>query len=867
MLSNVKLNATITVTFVSVLLCLGCQKKIEGTEEICNHEDDDWDGLTDEPFTDKQGNYNQVEHCGDCGIECQKLFPSAKKVACESVDGDFKCKILSCPEGTHITNETFCAPDGDISCLPCMGDIDCQFRDPNTACRTLITGSKRCLLRCDLASPHCPPGYECGDDGSEDLCYPSSGFCGCTDVDGEADGGISFGCLIDNPQGTHACEGSRECLDGGLTDCEPLYDEICDGEDNDCDGFTDETFMVGNLYLDSEHCGACNHPCVPIAPNTKAECVVESETPTCVRDCEKGYVDLDGAEINGCECAMQEAIWPPQVLGKDQNCDGVDDDTTPFVFVSKKGHDTNSGNMKSPVLTIGRGIELASPLGKTVLVAQGNYDEQVRLKPGVSLFGGYRTDFGQRDTTLFEVIISHTGGVAGHPVLIAKNISVPAEMKGFTLQGSDATAKGAGSTAVFLSRCTKALRLENMKILAGAGRRGENGKTSIEILSSNYDGTKPADLDGVYGSKGAPGFNSNTRRCRSQEGQGGNGGKKICPTTKIEISGGNGGDASCPDTGCTIGFPCANAGCTNFMIGNACDFESVTKLARPNPPAEDGKGPNGGKRGALTYDAPTTRPGSNFCDDNPTLLREGDNGEPGQTGTDGEGGDGCINFNGEFSRIAGIWSGTAGTHGISGSDGGGGGGGTQGNGYDVLFGAAWDYDDHLGGAGGGGGSGGCGAPGAQAGGGGGSSIGVAILLGDGQGPTLVNLRVVPNRAGDGGFGGIGASGGAPGTGGQGGDGNFWCARKGGTGGDGGKGGHGGGGGGGCGGSISGFHVIPDENHDGVEYIKLLEQSNFVNAVPSPGSGGQGGFSPGEPGTTGMAGTARSFRLVGADTRY
>ena len=77
------------------------------------------------------------------------------------------------------------------------------------------------------------------------------------------------------------------------------------------------------------------------------------------------------------------------------------------------------------------------------------------------------------------------------------------------------------------------------------------------------------------------------------------------------------------------------------MVGGSCDFETVYKLAVPNPHAEDGSGRNGGRAGELTYDSPTTRFGSNFCDDNPTLRRDGADGENGGSGLDGVGGHGC----------------------------------------------------------------------------------------------------------------------------------------------------------------------------------------------------------------------------------
>jgi len=291
-------------------------------------------------------------------------------------------------------------------------------------------------------------------------------------------------------------------------------------------------------------------------------------------------------------------------------------------------------------------------------------------------------------------------------------------------------------------------------------------------------------------------------------------------------------------------------------------METVLRLAVPNPAAGSGSGPGAGEAGARTYDAVTNRFSCNFCDDNPTLQREGDDGGNGGSGNDGTPGGGCEDTIGLFDASNGLWRALDGSDASDGSDGGGGGGGTCGSGYDVIVGVfgCWDA---IGGSGGGGGSGGCGAPGAGGGQGGGSSIGVAVVLPGGAafGPIFTNLNVITASGGVGGDGGIGADGGTGGAGGVGGQGTFWCTRRGGRGGDGGSGGAGGGGGGGCGGSVSGFHVVAS-NPSAVTYVSQLEIGNLVDVLAPAGMGGSGGFSPGRSGSAGLDGDAVSFRLVG-----
>ncbi|MBW2462906.1 MAG: DUF1565 domain-containing protein, partial [Deltaproteobacteria bacterium] len=847
-----------TAALIAAFLLAGaCHDTATGSLEACNHKDDDWDGRTDEEFRDRDGRYHTLEHCGDCGIDCAAVFPSAAEVGCEAGEGGFRCEIISCTVGTHLVGTSHCAADSSALCLPCVEDDDCAIADPGAACLTFEAGERRCGPACD-ATDACDPGFDCEGDDGDSHCRPTSGRCGCT-PDQE---GLSFGCWIESPGGDHACHGTAICDGLELGDCELNHSDICDGLDNDCDGETDEEFIVDGFYLTEEHCGACNHPCAPLAPHTVSSCVRDGDGTACLRECESGFVDLDGAALNGCECMRADSEWPPIALGGDMNCDGSVDPTDDFVFVSRSGADANPGTLEEPVRTIGRGIEIATPASKTVLVAQGSYDEQVVLEDGVSVYGGYRSDFAARDIALMEVIVEHVSGPPGHPVLVAEGIQAATEVTGMVLVGSDAMEAGAGSTTVLLSLSSSGLGLRDLKVVAGLGASGRSGRSSTVIMDKDLGGIKPAQLDGTKGKDGEDGISVGSASCFGLRGDGGGAGSKVCPITDESVSGGRGGDASCPNTGCAVGLPCPNSGCSDFTSSSGeCDFDAIYAAAVPNPPAEDGSGEGAGEAGELTYDAATTRMGSNFCDDNPTLRREGDNGGAGRSGDDGERGDGCDEAASGFDVETGLWSAGDGTGGRRGDDGAGGGGGTQGNGYDALAGASGIFDDHIGGAGGGGGSGGCGAVGAEGGAGGGGSIGVAIIVPpSGIGPFIDNVRIIPARGGDGGNGGIGAAGGTAGSGGQGGDGNFWCARRGGKGGDGGRGGDGGGGGGGCGGSTSGFHVVPVGFVDLSPYVAEITGANTVDAMPSAGSAGKGGFSPGQTGHNGAAGSAKAFRL-------
>src|ERR1044071_6083487 len=60
------------------------------------------------------------------------------------------------------------------------------------------------------------------------------------------------------------------------------------------------------------------------------------------------------------------------------------------IFVSPAGFDTAQGTRDSPLQTIGAALALAGSSGKTrVNVAAGTYAENVELRSGISLYGGY----------------------------------------------------------------------------------------------------------------------------------------------------------------------------------------------------------------------------------------------------------------------------------------------------------------------------------------------------------------------------------------------------------------------------------------------------------------------------------------------
>ena len=71
-------------------------------------------------------------------------------------------------------------------------------------------------------------------------------------------------------------------------------------------------------------------------------------------------------------------------------------------YVSRQtGSNQNDGSRARPLKNIQKAIDLASP-GDAIYVAEGNYygllnSGNIKINKGVSIFGGYSTDFSERD--------------------------------------------------------------------------------------------------------------------------------------------------------------------------------------------------------------------------------------------------------------------------------------------------------------------------------------------------------------------------------------------------------------------------------------------------------------------------------------
>ena len=221
-----------------------------------------------------------------CTIPCIETCPTGwvcKQIPIAGSDLQFACAEL------HVS-----------LCRPCMEAASCVTpQNPLAVCRSLGAEGSFCATSC--AAGQCPAGYACEvDAGSgQEVCVPDNGACEC---DGVAKAqGLETTCSRVNEYG--ACAGVRACGADGLSACSAsaARAELCNGEDDDCDGVVDED----QADLDQDGLADCVDP------------------------------DKDGDTFGeGPDCDDLDVTVHPEATekcnGKDDDCNGtVDDFGTP----------------------------------------------------------------------------------------------------------------------------------------------------------------------------------------------------------------------------------------------------------------------------------------------------------------------------------------------------------------------------------------------------------------------------------------------------------------------------------------------------------------------------------------------------------
>jgi len=223
--------------------------------------------------------------------------------------------IEECPpgwicKGVHLYGgdiQFICVPRYWSLCEPCDDFDDCEAEEG--ACLDVGGDGAFCTVTC-AAPTDCPANFHCYDYGGGDpVCRPDSGSCTCL----QDDVGAVEDCQAENPHGV--CEGERTCGEAGWTSCSAATPgpDVCDGADNNCDGYTDEDFLLLGQACDGDDSDQCKggfYTCAPAGTDVE-----------CVNDDVGDAPELCDGFDNDCDGAVDEAF--PL---KGEPCDGPDSD-------------------------------------------------------------------------------------------------------------------------------------------------------------------------------------------------------------------------------------------------------------------------------------------------------------------------------------------------------------------------------------------------------------------------------------------------------------------------------------------------------------------------------------------------------------
>ncbi len=181
-----------------------------------------------------------VDHMGDsvCSQHCVEECPPG-----------WTCKTVS-DAGPDVVS--ICVSDMANLCKPCATSEGCQtVAGADGACLDYGDEGSFCGGTCQ-ADDDCPWGFVCGDAVTMEgvaltQCLAESGTCPCTDKAIES--GLTTPCARSNEWGT--CVGKRTCTEDGLSDCDAAApaEEVCNGQDDNCDGDIDEALFVEGDYV------------------------------------------------------------------------------------------------------------------------------------------------------------------------------------------------------------------------------------------------------------------------------------------------------------------------------------------------------------------------------------------------------------------------------------------------------------------------------------------------------------------------------------------------------------------------------------------------------------------------------------------
>src|SRR6266571_2631329 len=290
------------------------------------------------------------------------------------------------------------------------------------------------------------------------------------------------------------------------------------------------------------------------------------------------------------------------------------------IYVSPAGDDAANGTRAAPLKTIGAALALAASSGKNrVNVAEGIYPENVQLRSGISLYGGYDPTTWTRTPATFITTIGPPPGPSTSGVAVQGDNVTGVTIDGFTIKSGDALVARQSVYGILFTNSVATI--SGNQIIAGNGGAGADCFAGL------------AGQNGIAGSDGQAGS------ANGPEGAGGFETRLLCFGTAL--IGGAGGQGGPPGVNGQDGAPGNSPNGGNGGAGGSFGIVGVaSNLTITGNTIETGNGGAGGAAGDGAAGGAGAAGGLGATTDAPQVGAGGNGGAGGSGGAGGPGGGG-----------------------------------------------------------------------------------------------------------------------------------------------------------------------------------------------------------------------------------